>query len=512
MISELASTLQTMSAPVERRLEMLDQAVRLFDRIDSTSRGGSDPGRAEVQVRAEIKTELKLARALQELGDPQTAIGRAKMAESRAEKLLKLDAYHPENQQVLADALFEKSRARFKMGGALKVTPELDQAIGLLRPLSELKLPDDLHVSIEAVLCDSLVLKAGTGDRLVQPELVTSLLSEATKHGENAYEAESANPNAVDSYASSMENLGAFYFDRGDAELFRVQVEKALALRRDAAEKAPSDIALQRAYDRALGRWGCCLAYVNPSDENRDLPAKSVAVLRGLLAVDPNNVQIEQDFVQALETYGTVLQDRYQYQDAIKLLREAVDIAGRVIEERKATRLIKDYFRDAALNLAHCYLKVGDLEAAKKINSELILPLAQEHSGAQADSADYRFFESYSCYLQGEIDSRSAEPKIAHERFLRALSLLQENLRVRTFSGDQACYGCLLTKVGQALANLGENESARQYIERGLQVMYSLRGSQETLLRGELSADISEAEDQLRRCREELDKMTLSQR
>src|SRR5246127_3019346 len=105
MISDLASTLQNMSAPIETRLKMLNQAVQVFDRIDATGRDGFDPGQTAVQVRAEIRTELTLARALEELGNSQAAIHQAEMAQSRAERLSASDASEPENQIVTADAL-----------------------------------------------------------------------------------------------------------------------------------------------------------------------------------------------------------------------------------------------------------------------------------------------------------------------------------------------------------------------------------------------------------------------
>ncbi|MBV8226470.1 MAG: serine/threonine protein kinase, partial [Verrucomicrobia bacterium] len=122
MISDLASTLQNMSAPVEHRLKMLNQAVDVFDRIDASSRGGFDPGQTGIQVRAEIRTELALARALGELGDPQGAIRRADLARRRSEKLLALDASDPENELIMANSLLEKSRAESKAGDATAAT------------------------------------------------------------------------------------------------------------------------------------------------------------------------------------------------------------------------------------------------------------------------------------------------------------------------------------------------------------------------------------------------------
>jgi tetratricopeptide (TPR) repeat protein len=122
------------------------------------------------------------------------------------------------------------------------------------------------------------------------------------------------------------------------------------------------------------------------------------------------------------------------------------------------------------------------------------------------DTADNRFHEGSFCYAQAEVAVRSGDSKGARELFLRAVALFEEDLHVRRFPGEEAFYGGLLAKVGEVLTNIGERELGRDYLERGLQTLYSLRASNQILLRGELSADIAGAEENLRRCREGLQK------
>ena len=506
MISELASTLQNLSAPIEHRLKILNEAVEIFDKIDSTNRDGFDPGQAPIQLRAEIRTDLTLARALAELGDAQSAIQRAEVAQLRAKKLLDLDASNAENQLLMANSLLEKSRAQSKVGAREITTRALEQALDRLRALDRLNLADTLRTSLRVMLCEALVLKVGTGDALADPQGAKRLLTEAISDGENAYDAQPFEPNVVDCYAHSLESIGVFYFNSGDPRLFQEPIKKALAIRRDAAAKARDNVALQRGSERAVARWGCLLGYVDPSDDNKELPGQAVAILRRLNAADPNNIDVIQDLIATLGNYGTLLSDRRQYQDAIKLFTEVVDIGERLIGENKATTSIKDHVMDAAFNLFHGYSEIDDFEAAKKINSELLAPLAQQLATGKLDTADNRFHEGSFCYAQAEVAVRSGDSKGARELFLRAVALFEEDLHVRRFPGEEAFYGGLLAKVGEVLTNIGERELGRDYLERGLQTLYSLRASNQILLRGELSADIAGAEENLRRCREGLQK------
>ena len=165
-----------------------------------------DPGQSEEQVRAEVQTQLNLARALEELGDAPGAIRRTERAEADARKLLRSQTSDPENQLLLARALSEKCRALSKTGDTAEATEASEQALDRLRALQKVgDLSSNLQESLEVLLCDSLVLKVDLVDVLVKPQEVIGLLTEAVAHGERAYQAQPRDPDVVDSYARSLE-------------------------------------------------------------------------------------------------------------------------------------------------------------------------------------------------------------------------------------------------------------------------------------------------------------------
>jgi tetratricopeptide (TPR) repeat protein len=504
MISDLASTLQNMSAPIETRSKMLNQAVEVFDRIDATSRGGFDPGQTAVQVRAEIRTELILARALEELGNSLAAIHRTEIARARAEKLLASDASEPENQIVTADALLEKSRALSMAEDTTTASATLEQAISELRALEPRRLPEGLQTSLEVLLCNSLVQKVRMGDRLVEPERTARLLSEAVARGETAFRADPSDPAVVDAYASSLEELGAFYFTRGNQDLFKEPVRKALAIRRDAAAKDPENIALRRSSEKASGAWGCFLAYLESSSDNLTHASESIGTLRRLYNSDPSNVDLAGKFLSHLRNYASMVHDRGQYQEASKLYEETIALGKKLIQEKRESHEIYDAVGEAAFSLVFCRLKLGDFAGAKQADSEIVVPLIHRLETDKPNAPDDRLIEAGLDCIHGEVASKNGDQNQWHGFFLRGLNLFEENLRVRDYPAEKAMYGALLTRFGNVLAGGGDLKLGTDYIVRGLHVLYALRDGDSTLGHRELVADIAEAEDNLRRYKEGL--------
>ena len=506
MISDLASMLQNMSAPIETRLKMLNQAVEVFDRIDATSRSGFDPGQTAVQVRAEIRTDLALARALGELGDPQGAIQRADMAERRSEKLLALHASDPENQLIMADSLLEKSRAESRAGDRTAATRTIERSVDRLRGLAGRPLLDGLKDSFQMLLCEALVMKARTNEELVDPEGTRRPLNEAISHGERAYKVHPLDPETVDSYAKSLEELGGFYFDCGDPNLFRKPVEKALALRRDAAAKAPDNIALQRGSERAIATWGCFLAYFDPSGENIARADKSLDTLRKLQGADPSNIDLAEELLSQLSHFAGFREDRQQYREAAELFEEAITQGRRLVQDKKESHKVASCMGEAAADVFFCYLKLGNFEAAKRVEAEIVEPLAEEFRTQKWDTPDDQMVQACFDLVRGELARRSGDGQRAREFCQRCIDRLQENLRIRNFPGEQAFYGEALAKFGNVLAGNGETKLGVEYVKRGLEVMQPLLNANLTLARGDLSAEISEAEDDLRRYERALQK------
>jgi tetratricopeptide (TPR) repeat protein len=386
MISNLASTLQNLSAPIERRLRTLQEAVEIFDRIDSTDREGLDPGQRPIQLRTEIQTDLTLTRALEDLGDPKAAIHRAEMAEARAKKLLAAEGSNAENQLLMANALLEKSRALSKAGDAATATAALEQALYQLRALDHADLDVNIRRSLEVVLCQALISKASASDELINPGETNHLITEAIANGERAYNAQPSEPEVVDSYAKSLEELGRFYFNSGNPELFQEPVKKALALRKNAAGKNPDNTALQRGSERAIADWGCLLAYFDPSGENIAQAAESVAVLQRLREADPDNIDLAEELLRNLRNYGSFFGDRQQYQDAVKVFEETISLGKSLLRKGKDSLSIKYSIGEAAFDVFESYSKLGDFESAKRVAAEVVAPLAQEFETRKLDT------------------------------------------------------------------------------------------------------------------------------
>ena len=197
--------------------------------------------------------------------------------------------------------------------------------------------------------------------------------------------------------------------------------------------------------------------------------------------------------------------NRYQYRDAIKFLKEAVDGGEALITEKKSSRLIAEDVDGSAFALSYSYSKLGDFDKAKKINLEVLAPLTKGLETHDPDTPDNRFCEAALDTMKGEVASRTGDVEQARKVFSSAVDLLEKNLRVRDFPQEKAFYGGLLERFGAVLGQVGETNLGCQCIERALQILYGLRDSGLLLQNGDMSADISDGEENLRRIKERLE-------
>jgi tetratricopeptide (TPR) repeat protein len=503
MINDLARSLESMSAPIERRLELLKQVAAVFDQIDATSPSGQgqDPARSAVQVRAEVQTELILARALQELGDIEEAVHRSDIAELQAKKLPVDQACDPSSLLLLPEARLEKSQTLSKAGEIGMARQILEQVIKKLHEVeSTVSLMGASRRKQEVLLCRALTLREQLGDPFAKPSDALQQLREAIEYGERAYESGPSDREALDSYASSLERLGGLYFDSGRFELFAEPVRKALALRSQAAAEAPTDSDLQHHSERAVAHWTSFLALAGPQVA---VPEESLAILRKLCAADPNNVGLLADLIQALGNSASLLGNRDEYEEAKKLLREAVSIGKRLADQKKLGFYIDNNLDYVAVALSLCCTATGDIETAKKINLELLLPLTEKLEARDPDKSNNRFRKALFCITQAEVERMGGKWKEAEQLYLEALPNLEENIRTRDYPYETETYGDTLAKLGIVLGQRGQAESGCRFLERGLQIMYTLRDSGR-FIPSVISRDISDDEQALRRFQREL--------
>jgi tetratricopeptide (TPR) repeat protein len=503
MINDLASSLESMSAPIERRLELLKQVAAVFDQIDATSPSGQglDPARSSVQVRAEVQTELILARALQELGDIEGAVHRSDIAELQATKLSVDQASDPGWLLLQPEARLEKARTLSKAGEIGMARQILEQAITKLHDVENTGgLIGASRRKQEVLLCRALTLREQLGDPFAKPSDALQQLREAIEYGKRAYESAPSDREALDSYASSLERLGGFYYDSGRSDLFAETVRKALALRHKAAAEAPADNDLQHRSERAVAHWTSFLALADPQVA---APEESLAMLRKLCAADPNNVGLLADLIQALGSCPSLLGNRHEYEEAKKLLREAINIGKRLAEQKKFGFYIDENLDYVAVSLSLCCSATGDLETAKKINLELLLPLTEKLEARDPDKSNNRFRKALFCITQAEVERVSGKWKEAEQLYLEALPYLEENTRTRDYPYEAETYGDTLAKLGTVLGQGGQADSGCSFLERGLQIMYALRDS-DRFIPSVISRDISDAEEGFGRLQKKL--------
>ena len=242
---------------------------------------------------------------------------------------------------------------------------------------------------------------------------------------------------------------------------------------------------------------------MDQADENKELPEESIAILRRQYVADPNNVDLAQELIHQLQTEGAFALDRGRYQDAARLFEETIDIAKRLSRDKNAASLVSPTVCDAGFDLFDCYFKLGNFDAAKRVDAELLVPLTQELEKQGSNTPSDRLFKAGFYIAHGEVVAESGDLKKARDLFSRSLILFEQNLGVRDFPQEKACYGEALAEFGRVLWRGGELELGIEYIERGLRTMHAYRDSGLILVPG-FSAEVSEAEDDLRRYQEEM--------
>jgi serine/threonine protein kinase len=501
MMNDLASALQNMSAPIERRLELLKRVAGVFDRIDATSRSDIDISRKSDQFRAEVQTELTLASALQELGDYQSALLHSELAELRAKEILARRDSTADDEVTLARAVSEKCRALFKSGNVNVAAEGLERSIAVLRELSVRRLRTSSQSNLESALCDALTALAMQRKDHANPEGIERMLLEAVQSGERAYMANPMDRSALNSYASSLECLGNAYCGWARFDLVTTPIRKALAIRRQAVAESPGDIELQQRLDRAIAFSGSSIALTNPQNTKFDFPGESLSMLRKLCAADPNNAELSQNLFRELGNYGTVLVNKNEPEKAKPLLRESLEIAKKLTDQKKAPLFCQDYAVGYGFTLFLCYRRTDQIEAAREINREVLIPFTTKLAQVDADKCSSRLRQYFCCFAQAELAGAIGNWSEAQQMYALALRNVEENLEERDYPYEREIWGDCLARYGDALGRIGNIDSACRYIEQGLQAMCALRTG--LRLFPATLTDISDAEEALKRYKSE---------
>jgi tetratricopeptide (TPR) repeat protein len=444
-----------------------------------------------------VRTQLIVASALHEMGDAQGAMHRAGGAETLARRVVGLKGANFDDRLLLTETLIETCRIGLESGAA-RADEALAEAIATLRGLEKVSvLSADSRNRLDVLLCKALVLKVRNDDYLAEPEDAQRLLTLAIDYGTKAYQERPEDPDTVDAYASSLEELGSIYFQEGKLVFFPEPVRKALAIRRKAAAGAPANVRLARLSDRAIGRWGSYIALAGSLNEPATAASEELAMLRRLCAFDPNNVGLESDLIRELTNYGNLWAGRRRYGEAISLLREALQIGDRLQGNGVTDLRIEDTVFDCTADLALCYRRIGDLDSAKTIILTVLEPVARRLESLEPNKLNNQMRHAILLITKAEVAAGNGRWGESKQLFAEALDNLRENLRRRDYPAERGFYGCHLTRYGKTICEAGDIRSGRRYIQEGLQVMRDLQNSGEIPETDDLLNDISDAEKDL---------------
>jgi tetratricopeptide (TPR) repeat protein len=409
----------------------------------------------------------------------------------------------PGDRLILAEIHLEKCRVLSEAGKSAMANEILEETLTRLREIEAVNnLQPDVQRKLQVLLSNGLVQRVRLSQPLSNPGQTLELMTEAIQHGERAYKSQPTDREAVIAYAKALEELGGFYHNLGRFDLFEEPVRKALTLLHKAAGEAPADIGLQQRSERAVAHWGALLTIVDLQEGKLRIPGESLELLRKLSAMDPRNVDLLKDLVNALENCGSILTNQKEYETGKKLLKEAVEIGKRLIDEKKSGFELEDNVQLCAFALSICYSRTGDLEAARKVNLESLAPLTERLATLDLDKSNNRFRAALCCLAQAETAAGEDKWEEAQETISRGLRSLEKNLYIRNYVFDKVIYADSLVEFGRASGKQGNSESGSAYIERGLQILCALRDNGRNVPRTEILSDIAEAEGALRECKQ----------
>jgi hypothetical protein len=206
--------------------------------------------------------------------------------------------------------------------------------------------------------------------------------------------------------------------------------------------------------------------------------------------------------MRELGEYGCFLTSRNEFERAKDPLEEALHIGKSLLGEDRGNYETKQDTQTSAFALSHCYVKTGDLDNAKRILQEFLVPLTKQLQAVDKDEVGRRFREALCQCCEAEIASAEQKWDQAEQLFLRSVSCFEKNCEVRNYPSEKSLYGDCLARLGRVMGNNGRPEVGCRYIERGLAVLRNLQI--DAGIPGVVS-DISDAEQALMDCKQRIE-------
>jgi tRNA A-37 threonylcarbamoyl transferase component Bud32/tetratricopeptide (TPR) repeat protein len=500
MIDDFATALETLSAPAKSRLELLKKVSAIFDRLQAREPAGRFATEQEIaQVEGSIRTMLRLAAVLLDLGDRGEALAKVSEAETLARELQNAGASRERGGLLLAEVLIAKGQI-LRDDANREAANCTNEALQNLQVLDAQKEKTNRE-KLELLLCRATTLKGDLLTGSTSDYEAERLLKRAVSHGEAIYARHPDDTEVVDAYATALQDLGSYYDFDYKEDLAREPIERSLAIRRMAVDKSPRDARLRSQLEAATAAWSDVASRANGKDRDGSIRRsldQSIGDLRKRCEDDPDNFDAGYRLMRALHSSGTYETYNYNPKAAISLFEEERRI-GTALSARRAKdpRLDRDLF-ETGVALSHCYSEVGNPDAARQIDVGELEPLAKS---LEADSKD----EIENWERRGRVSSARLEVAVATRDWpearvyaAQALDAWQKCFEKKPDPFRRQLFGAGLANLGECYGFEGSYDEACQYLGSGLLILRDMLESGGQGEHSRLASIVSEAEDALR--------------
>ena len=159
---------------------------------------------------------------------------------------------------------------------------------------------------------------------------------------------------------------------------------------------------------------------------------KAVALIKGLVAHDPNNTEFQGVLSAAFTTAGDVYQRRADYQRALNYYRQALDVTDKIVvsdEKNVASRL---RLASDHNNVAHALFRSGELAAATQEFKKAAALVESATKSAPSEQALYAQADAFTGLgdIENQLADRESDPMVRRTHRNRACDAYQASLNI----------------------------------------------------------------------------------
>ncbi len=464
-------------ADVRNRLGETQRARSIFEQATGIARRLKELRPADPQARADLSFVLeKLGKTLLATGELEA--GRQAFAEAVAiDRALLADFGGVEDRLNLASSLGDLADAWQRTGDLDAALQAAEQSVELCR---EVRARDDFSVDPEPALALAL---AGLGNvAMVRGDSARArrCLLEAVELERSVLQRDPDNARLLRRLAAALGAMGDFllYIDLPPEAL--VYLEESLQLCQRLAAAAPDDAAAVTLLSEGQSSVAAVALLRGDLARSEQLFLANLATLRGLIELDPRNLEHVRSLSNGLHNYAKLLLHLQRDALAVATFEQSLEILRGLHETSPTDIGVANDLGLALTNLGVLLLELGHPEAALDLHSEAQELLAR---GMQSDRANQECAYILGVCLANLGDTAAALERwpLAETRTLEGIALLRQvvaadsgHLRARQrLAQTTRDWGALL------LQTLGQAEAALPYYLESLELWRELKLPQE---------------------------------